>query len=56
MKVTLSVEYAKPDPELHTELFVKLPHDTDVIQKYVVECVLDQNQPEMAFNRLCAHR
>jgi hypothetical protein len=32
LKVTLDVEYATPDPNLHTALFVKLPHESDQVR------------------------
>lgn len=56
LKATLDVEYATPDPSLHTELFVKLPHESDQGHKYLIDAYLNQNQPETSFARLVAHK
>lgn len=56
LKATLDVEYATPDSTLHTELFVKLPHESDQGHKYLIDAYLNQNQPETSFARLVGHQ
>jgi len=53
-KAFLTVEYEKPDPQLHTELFVKLPWDTvgtketggDALWRYKISGVSDMEYGE----------
>lgn len=53
-KAFLTVEYEDPDPELHTELFVKMPWDTvgtketggDALWRYKVSALMDMEYQE----------
>eukprot|EP00241_Pyramimonas_parkeae_P002142 CAMPEP_0114261368 /NCGR_PEP_ID=MMETSP0058-20121206/21086_1 /TAXON_ID=36894 /ORGANISM="Pyramimonas parkeae, CCMP726" /LENGTH=473 /DNA_ID=CAMNT_0001376871 /DNA_START=122 /DNA_END=1541 /DNA_ORIENTATION=+ len=56
LKAVLVVEYARSQPDLHTQLFVKLPHEQDQNHKYLIDAILNQNKPEVDFARLLAHK
>lgn len=54
-KLLLRVEYAKPNPDLHTELFVKIPHPfTTKNQRWQVSCRDLCDEGEIMFNRVVA--
>lgn len=48
-KALLSVEYARPDPDLHTDLFVKFSRDLD---NPIRDCGKTQMEPEVRFAAL----
>lgn len=52
VKVLLVVEYEKPHPDLHTELFVKVPHPPSSSQRYQVSIRDLCDEGEIMFNRV----
>jgi len=51
LKFTLKVKYLKAEPYLHTDLFMKLPHDPKKgSDRYYVSCMWGHDRPESIFN------
>merc|ERR1712190_222203 len=51
LKYTMKVKYAKEEPWLHTDLFVKLPHDPKKgSDRYYVSVMWGHDRPESVFN------
>ncbi|CAE7345502.1 unnamed protein product [Symbiodinium pilosum] len=57
MKMFLTVEYAKPDPDLHTELFCKYPYPFDKfpVERRQTSSYGDVDGPEIAVQMLLTH-
>jgi len=54
LKAIISVEYLKPDPELHTELFAKYSFDVENVPPGVITLGVD-DAPEVLFAIFCHH-
>jgi len=56
-KAFLTVEYLKPDPELHTELFAKYPYEYDFkpTHRYFLSGQFDNDGKEVATNLYVSH-
>merc|ERR1719189_2808528 len=51
LKYTMKVKYAREEPYLHTDLFVKMPHDPKKgSDRYYVSVMWGHDRPETIFN------
>ena len=51
------MRYRVPDPGLHTELFVKIPHGKERLrEKYLCGCIYAQDEAEVRGYPLCWQR
>ncbi|CAE7392590.1 unnamed protein product [Symbiodinium natans] len=57
MKMFLTVEYEKPDPDLHTELFCKYPYPFEQfpVERRQISSFGDVDGPEIAVQMLLSH-